>query len=231
MSETVPRSAGPVTRFWQRHPWLADGLIGLTWVVFTAFGPLVTVSSPAGTSEPSGSVLPAIPYIVSVVVAAGGIIAFRRRRPTLAFLVVFVATLPLVLVDPSLSNLAVAYAVFAVAVYDSPRRAWMFAAPSALLTIGVAVLSVFVPLPFVAEPLESPWASAATYMIVGILTLLVALFWVAVWELTVETRKRVKGFVDDLALTPQKARARTPGDAGPIVVVPPPIGGTDERSR
>ena len=177
MSETVPRSAGPVTRFWQRHPWLADGLIGLTWVVFTAFGPLVTVSSPAGTSEPYGSVLPAIPYIVSVVVAAGGIIAFRRRRPTLAFLVVFVATWPLVLVDPSLSNLAVAYAVFAVAVYDSPRRAWMFAAPSALLTIGVAVLSVFVPLPFVAEPLESPWASAATYMIVGILTLLVALFW------------------------------------------------------
>ena len=177
MSETVPRSAGPVTRFWQRHPWLADVLIGLSWLVLSAFGPLVTVSSPAGSTGPYDSILPAIPYIVSVVVAAGGIIAFRRRRPVLAFIVTFVATLPLTLVDPSLSNLAVAYAVFAVAVYDSPRRAWVYAAPSALVTVGVAVLSVFAPLPFAPAPVGSPWASAATYMVVGILTLLVALFW------------------------------------------------------
>lgn len=177
MTETVPRSAGPVTRFWQRHPWLADVLIGLSWLVLSAFGPLVTVSSPAGAAGPYGSILPAIPYVVSVAVAAGGIIAFRRRRPVLAFIVTFVATLPLTLVDPSLSNLAVAYAVFAVAVYDSPRRAWMYAAPSALVTIAVAVLSVFAPLPFATEQPGSPWASAATYMVVGILTLLVALFW------------------------------------------------------
>jgi hypothetical protein len=64
-----------------------------------------------------------------------------------------------------------------------------------------------------------------------VIALLVALFWVAVWELTTETRRRVKGFVDDLALTQQKARAQTPGDAGRIIVVKPPAVGTDERSR
>lgn len=177
MSETVPRSAGPVTRFWQRHPWLADVLIGLSWLVFTAFGPLVTVSTPTSVSGPDGPALPVALYVVSVVVAAAAIIGLRRHRPVWGFVVAFVATLPLTLVDPSLGNLAVAYSVFAIAVYDAPRRAWLCAGLSALVTIGVAVLSVFVPLPFAAEPLGSPWASAATYMIVGILTLLVALFW------------------------------------------------------
>lgn len=60
--------------------------------------------------------------------------------------------------------------------------------------------------------------------------LLVVLFWVAVWELATETRRRVRGFVDDLALTADKSRARTPGDAGRIVVVPPPVDGGDDRS-
>lgn len=166
-----------MTRFWQRHPWLADVLIGLTWLALSAFGPLVTVSSPSGTSGPTATVLPIALYVVVVLVAAAGIIGFRRRRPVWAFVVVFVATLPLTLVDPSLSNLAVAYAVFAIAVYDQPRRAWLGAAVSMLVTIAVAVLSVFIRLPFVAEQLGSRWESAATYMVVGLLTLLVALFW------------------------------------------------------
>lgn len=176
MSETVPRSAGPVTRFWQRHPWLADVLIGLTWLALSAFGPVVTVTTPSESAEPA-STLPAVPYIVVVVVAAAAIIVFRRRRPVWAFAITLVATLPLTLVDPSLSNLAVAYTVFAIAVYDQPRRAWLGAGLSMLVTIAVAVASVFVTLPFVAEPLGSRWASAATYMVVGFLTLLVALFW------------------------------------------------------
>ena len=82
------------------------------------------------------------------------------------------------------------------------------------------------------------WAALLVYGLFAVsplaalvVALLVALFWIAVWELTVETRKRVQGFVDDLALTPEKARARTPGDAGRIIVVPPPAIGADERSR
>lgn len=90
--------------------------------------------------------------------------------------------------------------------------------------------------------LLAAWVSILVFGVVAetlILTLafvlLVALFWVAVWELVTETRQRVKGFVDDLALTADKSRARTPGDAGRIVVVPPPAVDSDtdsaERSR
>jgi len=82
------------------------------------------------------------------------------------------------------------------------------------------------------------WASVLVYGVLSVspivaivVALLIALFWVAVWELTTETRRRVRGFVDDLALTPQSSRARMPGDAGRIIVVPPPVVGTDDGSR
>ena len=171
MSETVPRSAGPVTRFWQRHPWTADVIIALTWVVFTVVGPLTTVDVPTGV------IFPGVVYIVSVAVTAASMVAFRRRRPVLLFIVSFVATLPMVLVDPTLSNLAVAYAIFAIAIYDVPRRAWLGGALSALVTIIVAVVSVFAPLPFAVQQSGPPWAAAVTYMVVGTLTLLVAVLW------------------------------------------------------
>ena len=171
MSETVPRSAGPVTRFWQRHPWTADVVIALSWVVFTVVGPLTTVDVPTGV------IFPGVVYIVSVAVTAASMVAFRRRRPVLLFIVSFVATLPMVLVDPTLSNLAVAYAIFAIAIYDVPRRAWLGGALSALVTVGVAVFSVFAPLPFAVQQGGPPWAAAVTYMVVGTLTLLVAVLW------------------------------------------------------
>jgi hypothetical protein len=82
------------------------------------------------------------------------------------------------------------------------------------------------------------WASLLVYGLFAfpviaalVVVLIVALFWVALWELTDETRRRVLGFVDDLALTPEMARTRVPGDAGRIIVVPPPAIDTDDRSR
>ncbi len=169
--ETVPRRAGPVSRFWHRRPWRADVIVALTWVAFAMIGPLTSVVLP------SGVVYPILVYVLSVAVTAVAIAAFRRRRPVLAFVVTFIATLPLAIVDPTLGNLAVAYALFAIAFYDSPRRGWFFGGISALATVIVALVSVFLPSPFVAEPIGSPWASAATYIIVGTLTLLVALLW------------------------------------------------------
>jgi len=169
--ETVPRRAGPVARFWHRRPWRADTIIALTWVAFASIGPLTAVVLP------SGVVYPIVLYVLSVAVTAIAIAAFRRRRPVLAFVVTFVATLPLAMVDPTLGNLAVAYALFAIAYYDSPRRGWFLGGVSALATVVVALVSVFVPSPFIAEPIGSPWASAATYIVVGTLTLLVALLW------------------------------------------------------
>jgi len=169
--ETVPRRAGPVARFWHRRPWRADAIIALTWVAFASIGPLTAVVLP------SGVVYPIVLYVLCVAVTAIAIAAFRRRRPVLAFVVTFVATLPLAMVDPTLGNLAVAYALFAIAYYDSPRRGWFLGGVSALATVVVALVSVFVPSPFIAEPIGSPWASAATYIVVGTLTLLVALLW------------------------------------------------------
>lgn len=169
--ETVPRETGPLGRFWRRRPWRADVLIALTWVAFASLGPLTAVVVPPGT------VFPIVLYVSCVLVVAVGIAAFRRRRPVLAFIVVFIAALPLVLVDPSLGNLAAAYAVFAIAVYDSSRRAWFFGGLSFLMTVAVALIMVFAPSPFLPAPPASPWESAATYVVVGTLTLLVALLW------------------------------------------------------
>jgi len=82
------------------------------------------------------------------------------------------------------------------------------------------------------------WASLLVYGLFAVtplaalvVILIVALFWVALWELATETRRRVRGFVDDLALTPEMARTRAPGDAGRIIVVPPPAVEGDQRSR
>jgi len=57
-------------------------------------------------------------------------------------------------------------------------------------------------------------------------------FWVVVVELVQETRARVKTYVDDMAFTaqrPAQRRVQAPGDAGPIIVVPPKA--VDEKSQ
>ena len=52
--------------------------------------------------------------------------------------------------------------------------------------------------------------------------LVVAVFWVALFELLTDTRRRVQTFVDGLALTPQPPRQQQPRDIGEVFVVQPP---------
>ena len=53
--------------------------------------------------------------------------------------------------------------------------------------------------------------------------LIVSLFWLAIFELVTDTRKRVQTFVDGLALTPQPSRRpQEPRDIGELYVVRPP---------
>lgn len=172
MIEAMPRSIGVAARFGQGHPRLVDGLVAVSWVIMTTPTLLLTTgSAPLGWAG-------AVAFAGVVLAVAGLIFAFRRRRPLFAFWGTFVLTLPLVLVSPDLLNLAAAYCVFAIAVYDSVRNAWLAAAASAAVTITVSVSYLWVTPPLALPALgSSRIGDVIAYAVTGLLVLLVALFW------------------------------------------------------
>jgi signal transduction histidine kinase len=184
----MPRSLGLAARYGQRHPRLVDILVALSWVLMTMPTLFLTASTPtvgwvAGLAF--GSV---------VVLVALCLVLFRRRRPLFAFWVTFVLTLPLALVGPDLLNLAAAYCVFAIAVYDSVRRAWLAASASAAVTVLVSVTYLFVD-----PPISIPGMGASrvgdviAYAVTGLLVLLVALLW---GQNTGNRRRYIEGLLE-----------------------------------
>lgn len=172
MTTTMPRSLGVAARYGQRHPRLVDILVAASWVLMTTPTLLLTASTPtfgwvAGVAF--GSV---------VVLVAVCLVLFRRSRPLFAFWITFVITLPLALVGPDLLNLAAAYCVFAIAVYDSVRRAWLAASASAAVTVLVSVTYLFIDPPLSIPGMgTSRVGDVIAYAVTGLLVLLVALLW------------------------------------------------------
>ncbi|SMQ60986.1 histidine kinase [Agreia sp. VKM Ac-1783] len=142
-----------------------DVLIALSWVLLACFS--VAVSSTMQVVAPA----------VLVLLVAAGLVFFRRSRPVLSFAISFLATLPLALFDPTLGTLAVGYSVYAISVYDAPRRAWACASLSAGVILAVAVLSPFDILPGTDPALGTGLAGVVAYVVTGFLILLVALLW------------------------------------------------------
>lgn len=157
-------------RFWQRHPLLVDSFTGASWLALNTVTLLVTASAPTVTT-------PVLALFAAGVLAIGVVIAlFRRRRPVVAYAICLALSVPLAFVDPGVSALAGAYCIFAIAVYDSARRAWRFGAVSAILAVGIAAVSLVVPMSLSVQTVGR-LESAATSAAVELLVLMVALFW------------------------------------------------------
>lgn len=172
VTETVPRTVGLAAAWGQRHPRIVDVLVASAWILLAAPSLLLARSSP---SFGWGA---AIAFSAATLIVAFSLFAFRRSRPLLAFLISFTVTLPLFLVSPDVPNLAAAFCVFAVGVYDSARRARLAAAASATVTILAAALFIIVRPPLtVPELAPTPVGDVIAYTITGLLFLLVALLW------------------------------------------------------
>ncbi|MBF4633384.1 two-component sensor histidine kinase [Agreia pratensis] len=165
VSASMTRGIASFAHQGRRRPRTVDVLIALSWVLLSSF----SVAAIPGSEV----VAPG----VSVLLVAAGLVFFRRSRPVLTFAISFVATLPLALFDPTLGSLAVAYSVFAIAVYDVPRRAWQCASLSAGVLLAAALFSPFGFLPANDRALGNGIAGVVTYVVTGFLTLLVALLW------------------------------------------------------
>jgi signal transduction histidine kinase len=187
--ETVPRSQGRVARFGQEHHRTVDALVAATWLLFSV--PAVLVSTLE--FDPGSSGRPFLAWLeVAIALAAGAAIALlRRRRPVLATAIVVVVTLPLGLLDPGLANLAVAFTVFALAVYDSTRRAWIAAALSAGVNLVFCGIHILFGIATWADIDSNRANSALSVALVGILMLVVA----ALWGQNAGARKR---YIDEL---------------------------------
>lgn len=188
MTTTMPRSLGVAARYGQRHPRLVDVLVAVSWVLMTTPTLLLTASTP------SVGWVAGVAFCSVVILVAVCLVLFRRRRPLFAFWVTFVITLPLAVVSPDLLNLAAAYCVFAIAVYDSVRRAWLAAAASASVTVLVSVTYLFVD-----PPLSLPGVGTSrigdviAYAVTGLLVLLVALLW---GQNTGNRRRYIEGLLE-----------------------------------
>ncbi len=168
MTETFRPRGGQIARFGQRHPVIVDSLIAMSWLLLTS--PFVLVAD--GTRLPDTATT--IVFVIAVVIVAVGLVLLRRRRPTVLFVVAVAATLPLIVVDPVLSNLAAGYAVFAIAVYESSTRAWIAAAISASVTVAVCAAHLLFGLPTWDDGGDSRLSTASSVAVLGILVLLVA---------------------------------------------------------
>lgn len=188
MIDTAPRSPGLVAKMWQRHPRLVDVLVALTWIL------LATPSLLVARSVPTFGWPPLVVFVVVVLLVAACLVVFRRRRPVLAFVITFVATLPLIALAPDLLSLAVSFCVFAIAVHDSARRAWIAVGAATVVTVAVWVTYLFVDPPFLMSPPEgSRVGTAFTYAVTSLLVLLVAVF----WGQSLGNRKRyIEGLLD-----------------------------------
>ncbi|WP_438352802.1 sensor histidine kinase [Microbacterium sp. CJ88] len=117
-------------RFWARHPRAADILIAF-WATVLSL-PAATVRSPYPDPPSTAQVWLA----VAAVLAGGIMLVWRRRRPLTAFMV---ATVPIVLLPPSLSSaleVLPAFALYAIAVYRGVRACWIaFAVAAGLLSL------------------------------------------------------------------------------------------------
>ena len=85
-------------------------------------------------------------------------------------------------------------------------------------TRAVSWLDVAMQILLYAALITAGFVSTIAFTVISIVVL-IAFFWVAIWELVTETRARFRGFVDEINLQAQPI-VRLPDDARVIVVKP-----------
>lgn len=177
MTDTIPRRRDRAAGWWQHHPRIVDALIAASWVAW-AILPIGGLSVEALPTAPTGVLGGLIVGGVVGIVMAVAIGVLRRSRPVLLFVIATVVPLALLPFGVDLRPLATVYAIFAIAVYDSVRRAWIAGAVSYALTIVLCVLHLLTGA--VLPPLVSdaaPFPTVVAYLIFDLLGLQVALLW------------------------------------------------------
>ncbi|WP_336647506.1 sensor histidine kinase [Microbacterium sp. MMO-10] len=180
MTDGSARALDRAASRWQRHPRAADALTTASWMVLTV---VPMLSAAPGGSDAATAPRTTTPFglglgLVVVVVIATLMMLFRRRNPVLVFAVA--VTLPLVLLPFSLDvgRFATAYAVFAIAVYDTVARAWIAGAVAYAVSLALGVLHLFTGFGLLpVSRSESRLETALTYVAFDLLVLLVALLW------------------------------------------------------
>ncbi|GAA1754154.1 sensor histidine kinase [Agromyces humatus] len=159
----LPKPPGVFRQFWARHPRLTDGLIAGIYGV-------PTISTAIVMAVIDG--LPvwfAIVEVASILAATVAVFLLRRTRPRI---VLGIGMLVCLVSAPagSIEIIAILIALYAVAVYDSSRSAWIGLG----LSVGVAALTSFLAArlrdtrivePFDFEPLGSSIALALFMLI------------------------------------------------------------------
>lgn len=178
MTDGSARALDRAASRWQRHPRVADALTTLSWVVLTLV-PMFTAES----ADPAIPTRPIGPWglglgIAVVAIVATAMMLLRRRNPVLLFVISL--TLPLVLLPLSLDvgAFAVAYAVFAIAVYDRTSRAWIAGAVAYAVTVALSIVHLLTGFGFAPVSRSgSRWDTALAWVAFDLLLLLVALLW------------------------------------------------------
>lgn len=185
MIETVPLRGGPLARFGRRHPVIVDVLVGISWLLLG--GASLAVDSVVLAIGPIGVVGASI----LVLGVAAALVVFRRYRPVVAFVIVFAITVPLALIEPVYTTLGVGFAVFAIAVYDSIRRAWLATAGCAAYIAALCGFHALIGIPSWVDPADT---RINTALIQGLGSASILLIAVA-WGQNAGGRKR---YIDDL---------------------------------
>ena len=174
MTDATARARDRAVGRWQRHPRLVDAFVALSWAVLAV---VPAIATPVLDVVGAG-VLASVLFAVVVALVAVTLALFRRRRPVLVFVVAVVASVVVLPFGFELSDLGAAYGIFAIAVYDSVRRAWIAAG----VAYGVVIVqcAVFLLVGFGLTPVTrdgNPLATAISSLVFGLLLFLVALLW------------------------------------------------------
>lgn len=128
----LPRPPGVLRRFWLRHPRLLDALVAVSAFLLSAPTAIFRADTPVPPA-------PAQVWLAYACVVAGCVaLLFRRRRPVIAFAF---ALVPLLVLPTSLAtatDMLLAFAAYALAVYRSARACWIALA----VTAGALALSL-----------------------------------------------------------------------------------------
>lgn len=141
----LPREPGVIRSFWRRHPLLVDILVIFVCLLITSVD--LTLSVPgAALADPGAEVRfdGGILALILLRYLACLALIFRRRRPLIPFAIGLVASALSIASMNTTESIAVAVALYSMAVYVSSRFAWIaLATGTGVIAVVALCLSVF----------------------------------------------------------------------------------------
>jgi len=141
----LPKPPGFIRSFFNRHPWLLDGLIAGAYAIpvgiasFVLFVLTVMGSTP-WEDDPirSSPIFAAASLYVTAAVSVG--LLFRRHVPVITAIICAVALLVPIGPAPQADGLPMMFALYALAVYRTTRSAWIWTGIAVVASTGTSLL-------------------------------------------------------------------------------------------